>query len=265
MTGSTAAPSRAGPGLLAADEPAPFTVENAGAASPFLLISDHAGRRLPRALGDLGVAEDDLQRHIAWDLGAAGLASQLARGLDAWLIQQTYSRLVIDCNRPPGVPGSIPVRSERTEIPGNRDLSAAARAAREAAIFHPYHARIAAEIEARQARSQPTVLVSVHSFTPVYMEQARRWHLGVLYGRDARLAHPLRDVMRSTGEWQVGDNEPYAVSDATDYAVPVHGERGGLRHVAIEVRQDLLATAEDQLAWAERLGTWLEQALALSS
>ena len=265
MKGFAATPLQPGFGLLDEDEPAAFRVENAAAASPFLLISDHAGRRIPRALGNLGVSASDLQRHIAWDLGAAGLASQLARVLDAWLIQQTYSRLVIDCNRPPGAAGSIPVRSERTEIPGNHRLSPVARLAREEAIFHPYHQRIDTEIEQRRERGQSTVLVSIHSFTPVYMEQPRRWHLGVLYGRDARLAHPLRDAMRADGAWVVGDNEPYAVTDATDYAVPVHGERGGLRHVAIEVRQDLLATPQDQHAWADRLGAWLRQAEALSS
>jgi predicted N-formylglutamate amidohydrolase len=250
------------PSLLHASEPGPFVVERDAGASPFVLICDHAGRRIPQALGDLGIAEADLQRHIAWDIGAAALAAELAHRLDAFLITQTYSRLVIDCNRPPASPGSILERSDHTDIPANRNLPEAQRSERVRAIFEPYHARIAQELDRREALQQPTILISVHSFTPVFDGVARRWHLGVLYQRDARAAHVLLDAMREDARWIVGDNEPYAVSDATDYAIPVHGERRGLPHVELEVRQDLIAEAPGQREWGERLAIWLARMAA---
>jgi len=246
--------------LLADDEPAPFTVENAQGRSPFVLICDHAGRRIPRKLGTLGVDESELERHIAWDIGARGVASHMAQRLDAILIAQTYSRLVIDCNRPLGAPTSITPRSERTDVPGNHDLSPADRAARASEIFVPYHARITEELDRRRAIAMPTVLISMHSFTPVFHDVARPWHVGMLYQRDTRVAHVLLELIRAEGEWVVGDNEPYAVSDGTDYAIPVHGEQRGLPHAEIEVRQDLIADESGQRAWAERLAGWLVRA-----
>lgn len=247
------------PRLLGSADPAPFSIHCPGGRSPFLLTCDHAGRAVPAALGDLGVPAAEWDRHIAWDIGAAGMARAMAEALDAWLICQTYSRLVIDCNRPLDAPGSIVTTSERTDVPGNRDLSAAAIAARRGEIFQPYHRRTVQELDRRAAAGQPTVLVTVHSFTPVYLDTARPWELGVLYQRDARLAKPLLELMRADG-WCVGDNQPYAVSDATDYAIPVYGEQRGLPHVELEVRQDLIADAVGQRAWGERLAGWLVQA-----
>jgi predicted N-formylglutamate amidohydrolase len=248
-------------GLLAADEPPPFSVEREQGISPFVLICDHAGRRIPRALGTLGVAEADLSRHIAWDIGARGVASRLAAKLDAVLIAQTYSRLVIDCNRPPGAPTSIPTRSESTDIPGNRNLAPADAGARAREIFAPYHQRITQELDRRRALARPTVLISMHSFTPVFHGVARPWHIGMLYNREARLARALLALIRAEGRWTVGDNEPYAVGDGTDYAIPVHGEQRGLPHVEIEVRQDLITDEAGQSAWASYLAGWLQRAL----
>jgi predicted N-formylglutamate amidohydrolase len=248
--------------LLAADEPAPFGVEKADGKSPFLIVCDHAGRRIPRSLGTLGLDDAELVRHIAWDIGARGVGEHLARHLDAPLIAQTYSRLVIDCNRPLTSPTSITPLSERTAIPGNQALSDAERTARASEIFAPYHARIEAEIEARLARGQPTILVSMHSFTPVFKDFVRPWHIGMLYNRDARLAHALLDLIRADGRFVVGDNEPYSVSDGTDYSVPVHGERRGLPHIEIEVRQDLIETEAGQREWAAHLAEWLPRAVA---
>jgi len=252
---STAAGSD--PSLLAPDDPPPFRVEREHGESPFFLICDHAGRRIPRALGTLGVSDADLDRHIAWDIGASGLATRLSARLDATLIAQTYSRLVIDCNRPLTSPTSITVRSERTDIPGNRDLTPAQAEARAREIFAPYHRRIAAELDRRQAAHRPTILISVHSFTPVFTDVARPWHVGMLYHRDARVAHALLALIRAEGRWVVGDNEPYAVSDGTDYAIPVYGEQRGLAHVELEVRQDLIVEEAGQAEWAERIAGWL--------
>jgi predicted N-formylglutamate amidohydrolase len=224
------------------------------------LTADHAGKLMPRRLGDLGVSAAELQRHIAWDIGIAATSRRLAHKLDAFLILQTYSRLAIDCNRSPEVPSSLCVLSERTEIPGNRDLSAAQRQLRIAEIFDPYHARIVAELDRRRAEGRPTVLIAMHSFTPVFKGVARPWHIGVLYNRDPRFAHILRDLLKAEGDLTVGDNEPYFISDESDYGIPIHGERRGIPHVELEIRQDLIIDEAGQEAWAERLARLLPRA-----
>jgi predicted N-formylglutamate amidohydrolase len=239
--------------LLGAAEVPPVFEENAAGRSPFLLTCDHYGRLIPRALGDLGVSADELTRHIAWDIGIAGVAEQLSNHLGAHLIAQRYSRLVIDCNRPPCVASSIPVLSEATTIPGNEGLTRAAAEARRKAIFDPYHRRIAEIIDQRLRENMPTVLVALHSFTPNYAGIARPWHIGTLYHRDTRLPPLLLRLLRAEGDLVVGDNEPYAVSDQTDYAIPVHGEARGLMNSGIEIRQDLIADQAGQKQWAERL------------
>lgn len=223
-----------------------------------MLICDHASRRIPRVLGTLGVSELDLQRHIAWDIGAAGVAARLSELLDAFLIMQGYSRLVIDCNRPLDSAGSIVTRSEMTDIPGNVGLTAGAAQLRAREIFEPYHARIAGELDQRAANGRRTILISVHSFTPAFKSVARPWHIGMLYGNDARLAHRLLALIRGEAHWHVGDNEPYAVTATTDYAIPVHAERRGIANVGLEIRQDLIEDSAGQRAWAERIARWLQ-------
>lgn len=248
--------------LLASDEPAPWSVHNEHGTSQCLIICDHAGQRIPRRLGTLGVTAADRERHIAWDIGAAAVACELGRLLDACVILQTYSRLVIDCNRPLDSPGSIVTVSEDTEIPGNAELSAAARVQRQQEIFAPYHERIRTELATRQQQGRPTWLIAMHTFTPVFRSNARSWHAGVLYNRDPRLARALLRLLREGGSLVVGDNEPYAVSDATDYAIPVYGERLGLPHVGIEIRQDLVAERAGQQQWSQRLAAALQQLAA---
>ncbi|WP_375415173.1 N-formylglutamate amidohydrolase [uncultured Bradyrhizobium sp.] len=241
------------PLLLGAAEVPPVREENPAGQSPFLLTCDHYGRLIPPALGDLGVSASDLQRHIAWDIGIAGVAERLSHHLGAHLIAQRYSRLVIDCNRPPGVASSIPILSEATAVPGNEDLTHAAAEARRGAIFEPYHRRIAEVIDRRRRDGLPTVLVALHSFTPVYAGVARPWHIGTLYHRDTSLPPLLLQLLRGEGDLVVGDNEPYAVNDETDYTIPVHGEARGLMNSGIEIRQDLIADQNGQRQWADRL------------
>ena len=244
--------------LLFADEPSPVLLERPGGTSPIFLVCDHASARIPRRLESLGLDEVDRLRHIAWDIGALAVAQRLSERFDACLVAQGYSRLVIDCNRPTGTPQSIALMSERTRIVGNENVGPEEAQRRADAIFAPYHATIVAELDARRERRQPTVLVSVHSFTPVYLDAARRWHAGVLYKRDPRLGRALLEVLRARPELVVGDNEPYAVTDETDYAIPVHGERRGIHHVGIEIRQDLITGADGQAQWADILGVALE-------
>jgi len=239
--------------LLGREEVPPVLEDNTNGRSPFLLTCDHYGRSIPRILGDLGLPESELKRHIAWDIGIAGVADALSKHLDAHLIAQRYSRLVIDCNRPPQAASSIPVISEATAIQANENLSREAVQARRQAIFDPYHRRIAEVIDRRLRDGMPTVLVSLHSFTPVYAGVIKPWHIGTLYQRDTRLPLLLLKGLRAEAGLVVGDNEPYAVSDETDYTIPVHGEARGLMNTGIEIRQDLIAQAAGQQQWAERL------------
>jgi predicted N-formylglutamate amidohydrolase len=239
--------------LLASTDVPPVLEENAAGRSPFLFTCDHYGRSIPRILGDLGLPASELTRHIAWDIGIAGVAHALSKKLNAHLIAQRYSRLVIDCNRPPTAPSSIPRISEATVIPGNEGLAGDETKARRRAIFDPYHRRIAEVIAQRLRASMPTVLVSLHSFTPVYAGIARPWHIGTLYHRDPRLPPLLLKLLRAEPDLVVGDNEPYAVSDETDYTIPVHGEARGLMNTGIEIRQDLIADSTGEMQWADRL------------
>jgi predicted N-formylglutamate amidohydrolase len=239
--------------LLGSADVPPVSEHNAASRSPFLLTCDHYGRLLPQALGDLGLPAGELERHIAWDIGIGGVADALSKHLDAHLIAQRYSRLVIDCNRPPDAPSSIPRISEATTIPGNDALARDAAEARRRSVFDPYHRHIAEVIDRRLGEGIPTVLVALHSFTPVYAGIARPWHIGTLYHRDTRLPPLLLKLLRAEADLVVGDNEPYAVSDETDYTIPVHGEARGLMNTGIEIRQDLIADPAGQRQWADRL------------
>jgi len=239
--------------LLTDTDVSPILERNPDSRSPFLFTCDHYGRLIPKPLGDLGLPDSELVRHIAWDIGIAGVAEQLADKLDVHLIAQRYSRLVIDCNRPPRVASSIPLISEATTIPGNEGLSRDDAEMRRKQIFDPYHRRIDEIIDERMQRGMPTVLVSLHSFTPVYAGITRPWHIGTLYHRDTVLPPLLLRHLRGEGDLVVGDNEPYAVSDETDYTIPVHGEMRGLMNSGIEIRQDLIADQAGETAWADRL------------
>ena len=243
--------------LLSDTDPAPVRVLRPDGASDFFLTADHGGRAVPRFLGDLGVPAGEWERHIAWDIGIAAVTERLSHALDAAAVVQTYSRLVIDCNRRPDWDSAIPAISEHTEIPGNRDLSTAEREARRREIFAPYHQQIGALLDRRVAAGRRTILVAMHSFTPVFKGETRNIEIGVLYNRDARLASIMLDLFRAEGDLAVGDNAPYAITDTSDYTVPTHGEMRGLAHVEIEIRQDLIADVAGQDAWAARLARLL--------
>ena len=248
--------------LLGSEDPAPFTVHNPHGSSPFVLVADHAGQQIPRQLGDLGLPQVELDRHIGWDIGIAGVTGQLAGLLDAFAILQTYSRLVIDCNRPLDSASSIVSSSDGTAVPGNQNLPEDQRTARALEIFAPYHGRITQELDQRSVQPQAPVLIAMHSFTPVFAGETRPWHVGVLYHRDTRLAHALLAALKEEPDLVVGDNQPYSISDGSDFAVPVHGEQRGLLHVELEIRQDLIADAQGQAQWAQRLARILPTLLA---
>ena len=231
--------------LLGAHEPAPVSVVRPDGRSPVFLTCDHASNRIPEALGSLGLDGIQRARHIAWDIGAAGVAQCLSAMFDATLVIQNYSRLVIDCNRPLAVESLIPRVSEATEIPGNHDLDECARAQRRDEIFRPYHAAIERLLDGR--RDRPTLLV-------------RPSHIGVLYGRDRRVATHFFDYFDAHASVTVGDNEPYRIDDK-DFGIPAHGEARGIPHVLVEIRQDLIEQPAGQQVWAGHVAGALNKAL----
>jgi predicted N-formylglutamate amidohydrolase len=250
--------------LLQATDPHPVGVERLEGRSRFLLIADHAGNAVPKRLGDLGVSSADLNRHIGIDIGIHGVSQRLSALLDAPYIFQRYSRLVIDCNRKLSNATSVTPISDGTRIPANLGLTPDAISDRQTEIFWPYQSTIAKQIETMQKTVASPVVVAMHSFTPKHGDYPapRPWQIGVLFNRDDRLAHSLIALLQNEGDLTVGINQPYAVEDHVDYAVPVHCEKGGLIHVELEIRQDLIGAAEGQASWAERLARLLPLALA---
>jgi len=259
-------PSLASP-LLAADEPAPGEVFNAelldrAGDAPTLFICDHAGRRVPKALGDLGVDATAFERHIAWDIGAADCARHLARTFGAPLILGTYSRLVLDLNRFLNDPSLIPEISDGTPVPANAGLSADDREARIAALHAPYHAMIEDAVQRLCKGGAVPAIVSVHTCTPVFKGFARPWQIGVLWNRDGRIAEPLIKALDARGDTVVGDNQPYSGKDGQGYSVKQHAERHGYPAVALEIRQDLVDTHHGAAHWAGIVAEGLRPILA---
>jgi len=260
--------------LLADDEPPPVLLHPPGAdpqgwaagGSPFLIASDHAGRRIPRRLGSLGLAESELRRHIGWDIGAWAVSTLLADALETLAVGQGYSRLVIDCNRAPHWASACPQVSESTPIPGNANLSPADRAARVAEIHAPYHAALAGLVQARIGATRPLLFVAMHSFTPHYKGVARPWHAGVLFDAaepsGVALAEIMLGLLRDEPELVVGANEPYVLSATSDHSVPVHAHANGVPYLELEIRQDLIADPAGQRAWANRLARLVPRAWA---
>jgi predicted N-formylglutamate amidohydrolase len=242
---------------IGADEPPPFELVNAEGRGRAILVCDHASARIPRRLGTLGLSPRDQARHVAWDIGAAAVARRLSGILDAPLALPGYSRLVVDCNRPLHEPDAFATQSEDVAIAGNLSASEQEKAERAEAFFWPYHDALHRLVETRTAGDAVPVMVSVHSFTPVYHGERRPWHIGVHYRWDNRGAEHALRLLREDAALHVGDNEPYPLALDEDYTVPVHAERRGMPYVLFEIRQDLIDSEAGADAWAERLGTLL--------
>lgn len=246
--------------LLSKNDPSPVRILNTRGLSPFLLIGDHAGKAVPRSMGRLGLSNAAIGTHIGWDIGVAGLGERLSATLDAVFICQTYSRLVIDCNRDPHAPDAVPDVSDGTLVPANLGLTAEGRAARIGEIHAPYHDAIANELARRDAAGRETILVSLHSFTPAMHGLFRPWQIGILHaGGNPPFALTLLQLLQTSGDLTVGDNQPYAM-DGTDYTVPRHAFGARRRYAEIEIRQDMLATNEQQLSWTNLLTAQLRKA-----
>jgi predicted N-formylglutamate amidohydrolase len=245
-----------GTSLLEGEE-APALLVNGGGRSSYVLVCEHASHRLPKSLGTLGLLESELQRHIAWDIGAEKVARLLARLIDAPLVLQRYSRLAYDCNRPPDSADAMPEISETTHIPGNRDLSSDDKLMRTREIYRPFHTTIADFLDGRAAEGTRSMVVTIHSFTPVYKGTPRAVELGILHDRDRGLADKL---ITSFPTVDARFNEPYGPADGVLHTLNLHAAPRGLRHAMIEIRNDFLLDERGQVEWAERLSAALEHA-----
>jgi predicted N-formylglutamate amidohydrolase len=239
--------------LLAEDEPPPYETFNTEGAAPILLICDHASRRVPRRLRDLGLDERELSRHIACDIGAADVTRHMALQLKAPALLAGYSRLVVDCNRHLRDPTLMRPMSDGTQIAGNANLSRADRQARLDTLYRPYHQAIAERLDAFAARDVTPTLLSIHSCTPEMNGQFRPWHIGICWETDRRIAGPVLEALGRAADVVAGDNQPYNLDLQEDYSVPVHAIRRGLPHLQVEFRQDLIATPAAARRWAEVL------------
>jgi len=246
----------------AADAWPAVEVAHPGGQAPVLLLCDHAGRRIPARLGRLGLPEAELDRHIAYDVGAAEVTRALAGLLDAPAVLCHVSRLVIDPNRLPGDPSSIPTISDGTSIPGNHAVDAEEAKRRMRLFFVPYHRAVAREIARLRRRVGVPVIVSIHSFAAILNRMWRPWQVAVLWDKDPRLAQLVLAGLRGDPALAVGDNEPYSGRYPVPYSIPFHAERRRLPHVTFEVRQDLIETRSGAQAWAARLAEALRGPLA---
>lgn len=244
--------------MLTAADPEPVGFRNINAHSDFFITCEHAGNAVPLVLDGLGLPPAELDRHIAWDIGILGVAEILSDRLQAPLVHQRYSRLVAECNRRFESAAFISARSDETDVPGNRDVHAHDRKLRTDEIVKPYHDAIAGRLDARKEGGMPTILVSMHSFTPQLRGDAaiRPWSVGLCVGADERFSRHVMHALEREPSLNVGWNMPYAI-DGDEYAIPVHAEERGLPCVQIEIRQDLIASASGQSEWAERIATAL--------
>jgi predicted N-formylglutamate amidohydrolase len=248
--------------LLGSDDPPPFTAHNEAGKAPLLLLCDHASKAVPKALGDLGITDEELSRHIGWDIGGLDAALQLSKVLDAPLVASGYSRLVIDCNRWPGGEGSTPDVSDNVVIPANKGLTREQVDARAHACFWPYHQEVDRQLDRMTANGRAVTMLVMHSFTPEMNGFKRPWHVGVLWNDDPRLPEPLLAELRKDRTLVVGDNEPYSARAAYEYTLTAHARPRALPHCSLEVRQDLMSTPDDARVWGRRLAPAIRAAVA---
>jgi predicted N-formylglutamate amidohydrolase len=239
------------------DWPPAIEVQNENGASDIVLICEHASNHMPVEYQGLGLPAHELTRHIAWDIGAAAVARGLSQRLDAVCFLGTYSRLLIDLNRPLDSPTSIPVRSESTDIPGNGNVSDAEKRRRIERIFTPFHDRIRVYLDDRDRQGKPTSIVAIHSFTPTFLGKPRPWHAGVLFDKSRDFATELIGQLACDTALVIAANQPYVIDRMQDYAIPVHGEDRGYPAVLVEIRQDLISAKAGIAQWTERLAAAL--------
>lgn len=252
--------------VSSASEPEVFEILNPGGRTPILLVCDHASNHVPERYRNLGVDPELLRgNHVAWDIGAAPVTRRLAARFDCPAVLAGYSRLLIDPNRQPGDPTSIPPVSDGIAVPGNQDIDDAEAEHRLERFFWPYHHAVTNTLAQLWRHGPPPALVSIHSFTPVFSGLHRPWHLGVMWNHDPRVAQPLIHWLgERNADLCVGNNQPYSGRE-TGFTVDHHAGAAGLPHVAVEIRQDLVEDAAGQARWATLLGNALEAVLSNES
>ncbi|MFV1592260.1 N-formylglutamate amidohydrolase [Phaeobacter sp. JH20_36] len=235
---------------------------NAAGTGDVLVLCEHASNHIPARYEGLGLSEDDRASHAAWDPGALAVAKGLSVALDAPLVASRVSRLVYDCNRPPEAASAMPAKSELIDVPGNRDLDAAARAERVDSVYTPFCAAVAQVIADRRAAGRETMLVTVHSFTPIFYGTPRSVEIGILHDADSRLADAMLEATPALPDRQIERNAPYGPQDGVTHSLVLHGQNNGLANVMIEVRNDLLQTPEQEAAMTDELLCLLRPALS---
>ena len=250
-------------GLLRSDDPAPFTVINPDGPTPMLLLCDHASRRVPLALGNLGLDTASFDRHIAYDIGAKAVSQRLSAFLNAPLVLAGFSRLVIDLNRPADHQDSIVVEIDSTPIPANQNLDETAKSQRRIELFEPYHDAVKRTLMRLWKRGTPPAILSIHSFSPYYGDKPRPWDIGVLWNRDPRIAMPLMDMLKAR-DLNVGDNEPYSGQQLA-YTIDFHGGAAGLANCVIEINQDQICDAAGIDRWGRILEEIMPEILKIRS
>ena len=246
----------AGPSGAAAVE-----VINPSGQGRFVLVCEHASNAIPEEYADLGLDGAALESHIAWDPGALEVAISMSASFDAPLVAQNISRLVYDCNRPPMADDAIPARSEIYDVPGNVGLTLEQRADRIARFYSPFREALAACIDRQMTIVPAPVILSIHSFTPIYDGVRRDLHLGILHDRDARYADALLAAAAVAGDLVVRRNEPYGPGDGVTHTLEEHALSRGLLNAMIEIRNDLVSDEAGQAAMAKRLTDWSPAAL----
>jgi len=236
-------------------------VSNGRGQSPFVIVCDHASNRIPARYGDLGLTPSERLSHIAWDPGALAVSRELSDLLDAPLVQSTVSRIIIDCNRELDAPDLIWTLSEATRIAANENLDAAERQYRIDHFHRPYHASIETLLEARRHAGRETILVCMHSFTPVYHGVPRPWPIGLIHGLDTGFTSALYDALGDDDpSLNIGWNEPYAALNGVTLTLEKHGDGRGLDATMIEIRHDEILEPAGVTLWADRLARCLETA-----
>ncbi|PTM92103.1 putative N-formylglutamate amidohydrolase [Mycoplana dimorpha] len=249
-------------GILTGEEGDPVALENAAAQGRVILVCEHASRSLPKALGTLGLSDEALASHIAWDPGALGVARLMALQLDAALVFQRFSRLAYDCNRPPESPAAMPEKSEIFEVPGNAGLDQAARDARTEALYLPFRDSLSRLVKSRIAADRAPVIVTIHTFTPVYFGKPRAVEIGIVHDSDSRLADAmLAAAGRTPGGYDIRRNEPYGPEDGVTHTLKEHGLANAIANVMVEVRNDLVREEAGQRAVAGYLADLLVEGL----
>ena len=237
----------------------PYEVFNEKGSSRVVLLCDHATNKIPKKLRNLGLRNKEINKHIGWDIGAALVAKRIALNLDSVLILSGYSRLIIDCNRPFGVPEAFIRKSENTLIPGNMNLSKKNKRERARKYCLPYRTKVEKIINKKIKKKIIPIIVAIHSFTPIYKGVSRPWHLGLLYRKDKRITSLILSKLKGNSLITVGVNQPYKLNLKGDFSIPYFAESKGLPNILFEIRQDLVSSRKGVTVWSNRLSKLLKK------